>query len=193
MTQVFGLKRISEIVPHSGEDLGQALATAALDREALCRAGPGSIEYWAYPVAQMLYLAAEAYEAGAAVCGGHNRADRYHAAAKGYRTKAAELEAQAKAQHDEREGAALMAAFTDGFDHPDAPAAARHSFDRMEAYLIGKLFAREGKTKPQSILKIYSPRPLGRDSERDHLLVDGVKFIVDYPAGKVADAIVTQL
>ena len=186
----FELNTTTQIVPNTGEELGTTLGTAAAELEAKYRDGPGSVEYWASTVAQLYYLAADAFLRGAAVCGGHKRADRYHDAADRLAAKADALYAEGRDARDEREDGQLMIAFQDGYAGRDI---SRHGFDRREAAMIGQLYAREGRPVPQRVHHVYVPRPLTRDSERDHMLVDGTKFVVDYPDGKVANAVITQL
>jgi hypothetical protein len=190
--QYFELKRINEISPSTGEDLGEALTRFAFAEEDRFRATPNArVSNWSFTVAQLLYLAAEAFEQGASVSIGRKRADRYDEAGKELRRKAAVIEAEGKAEREETESASLLAAFDEGFAGRDIT---RYSFDRREAALVGQLFAKEGRERPKRLNKVYSPRPLARDSERDHLVDDlGQKFIVDYPDGKIKDAIVTKI
>ena len=191
MTQTFELRRMRDIAPSCGEDLGAALARFAAAEEERFRSNPdGKGMHWAGTVAQVLYLAAEAFEAGAAASIGHSRADRYEERARALRAGATALEAEAAARHNEVESARLIAAFDDGYAGRDIK---RHSFEAREAALVGQRFAKEGRGMPRRINKVYAPRPLGRDSERDYLAVDGERFIVDYPGGSIADAIVTKL
>jgi hypothetical protein len=168
----------ADICPASGEDLGGFLAKVATEAT-----DP-------YVREQVLYLAAEAFEAGASASIGHNRADRYEERARELRAEAEKVAAEDKAKRDDTESASLLAAFDDGFAGRDGK---RHSFDAREAFLVGQLFAKERREMPSRINKVYAPRPLGRDSERDFLRVDDMRFVVDYPDGKVANAIVTQL
>lgn len=188
----FELNTTTSISPGTGEDLGNALANAATAREQQLRDGPGAanVDHWSATIAQMLYLGADAFEAGASASIGHNRSDRYQQRAKELRTKADDLYAEGRKVHADKESATLVAAFDDGYAGRDISG---HSFERREAALVGQLFAKEARGMPQRINKVYAPRPLGRDSDRDHLLVDGLKFVVDYPGGKVAEATVTEL
>jgi predicted secreted protein len=175
--------------PDHGESLGAALAKAAQDREDACRAASPNVDYWCNVVAELLHLAADAYEAGAAASIGHNRAGRYEAAARGHRAHAVELLEEGKRLHDDKESARLLAAFTEGYEGRDI---GRYSFDDREAAFIGQKFAREGRAMPSRINKVYEPRPLTRTSARDYLLVDAERFVVHYPDGRV-DAATVQI
>lgn len=190
--QKFELKQVTEIAPGCGEDLGSALARFAESEEQRCRALPnGKVSYWGSVVEQTLYLAAEAFEAGASASIGHNRAARYEERARALRSGASALAAEMKRERDDEMSASMLAAFDDGYAGRDIE---RHSFEKREAALLGQLFAKEGRETPKRLLKVYAQRPLTRDSERDHLLDDlGQKFVVDYPGGIIADAIVTQI
>ena len=183
--QSFRLTRAREICPATGEYLGQALARFA-EAEKARLANPASASW----LPDILYLAAEAYEQGASVSIGHNRSACYEERAQQLRNEAAALEVEAKRQHDEALTARLMVACQHGYEGLDGK---RYAFDEREAFLIGRHFADQGLEIPERILKVYTPRPLSRDSERDHMVVDGVKFVVDYPNGRVDDAIVVQL
>jgi hypothetical protein len=177
--------------PDHGESLGAALAKAAYDREDACRATSGNnVDYWCGTVAEMLHLAADAYEAGAAASIGHGRAYRYEQQARQHRAHADAIMAEGKQLRDDRDAKAMMVAFLDGYAGNDI---SRYSFDKREAAIIGQLFEREGRPLPRRILKVYQPRPLGRESARDYVDVDGTKFVVDYPGGRIADATVEQL
>jgi len=183
--QKFELKRITEIAPNCGESLGELLARLATHEEERFRAiETASVAHWGGNIAQLLYLAAEAYEAGASASIGHNRSDRYEAAAQGFRQRAEKLEAEGKAQRDARESKRLLKAFDDGYEGRDIK---RHAFDNREAALVGQLFAQANEPKPKRINKVYVQRQLGKDSPRDHLLVDDIKFVVEYPGGRIAD------
>lgn len=176
--------------PDHGESLGQALAAAAYAKEQCIRKAGNGVEYSCHVIAEMLYLAADAYEAGAAASIGHNRADRYEEAARQHRTNAEALLAEGRAQRDAREGAALLAAFDDGYAGRDI---SRHSFERRKAAQLGQHFASNGMAMPKHVLKVYQPRPLGRDSEPDYLQVDDARFVVSYPDGKLANFVVEVL
>jgi hypothetical protein len=130
---------------------------------------------------QVLYLAAEAYEYGASASIGHNRSDRYLAAAAGLRRKAQELQAKIDQMRSDEESKALVAAFIKGFEGLED--ISRLSFDRREAAMIGQLFAKQGKTVPE---RINGVRPY----RTGHLLVDGVEYKIDYHDGKVSNATV---
>lgn len=172
------LKTTTQIAPSQGEDLGNVLAGCA---DNVSGKSP-------LTAAQMLYLAADAFDAGASASIGHNRSDRYEERARELRARADNLCAEVRKARDDNESAALLAAFDDGFAGRDIH---HHSFDNREAALVGQLFAKAGRAMPQRINKV-TPRAFGH-SERDHLLVDGAKFVVDYPDGKVALATVTAL
>ena len=175
-----------EITPSCGEELGGTLARLATAEEDRFRAiETASVAHWGSTVAQILYLAAEAFEAGAAASIGHKRSDRYMAAAAGHRIKAEGLEAEARAVRDAHESKRLLKAFLSGYE---GRTGSGYAFDSREAYLVGKLFAQSNEPIPQRINKVYTPRPLGKDSPPDHLLVDGIKFIVIYPEGKTDEA-----
>lgn len=181
MTRAFTLKRERDITPSCGEDLGAALARLAEGEiERLRAIETASVAHWAGTVAQMLYLAAEAFRQGASVSIGHKRSDRYEQRAWELDARAVSLEAEAKQQRDEHESRKLLAAFDDGYAARDIK---HHSFERREAALVGQLFAQGKEPRPGRINKIYSPRPLNNDSPPDHLLVDDMKFIIVYPEG----------
>jgi len=185
MSQAFKLTRNREISPGCGEDLGQTLARlAAMEMERHIANPNAKVAHWGDGVAQLFHFAADAYEAGASVTIGHNRSDRYIAAAKQHRSMADELINQAKIFRDEVRSARLLAAFDDGYAGRDI---SRHHFEAREAAIVGKLFAESNEPMPKRINKIYSPRPLGKDSSLDHLLVDDMKFVVIYPDGKIKD------
>lgn len=181
-----------QLCPASGEDLGANLRKAAVALETQRRGvETASVAHWGGDVAQLAYLAADAFDWASRVSIGHNRSARYDEEAERLRQYAAKLEAEAKTARDEYESARLLAAFDDGYAGRDIK---HHGFDSREAALLGQLFAKERREMPKRLNKVYAQRPLGRDSVRDHLVDDlGQKFIVDYPDGKIAEAIVTQI
>lgn len=179
MTQAFSLKREREIAPASGEDLG-----AALDQFAQTQINNP------YVREQVLYLAADAYEQAASVSIGHNRSARYEERAKALRGIAERVAAAAKQDRDDKESNRLLQCFEEGYAGRDI---SRLSFERREAALVGQFYATNRLEMPKRINKVYQPRPLGRDSDRDYLLVDNSKFVVDYPDGKISNAIVTKI
>ena len=81
----------SRLTPTAGEELGDLLANAANDLLTRRRAtsADGTVnDYTLRQVAQLRHLAAQAFDAGASVTIGHNRADRYMAAAERLRSQA---------------------------------------------------------------------------------------------------------
>lgn len=177
----FELKRTQRIAPGQGEDLGCMLGTMAQEREDAMRAGPGSVEYWAGTVAQLLYIAADAFDAGAAASIGQKRMERYEQRARELKAKAAALYAEGRAAHDHRESEALLAAFLHGYDDTDHERMGNHSFDRRDAYLIGVHYRRQGLPCPTVMRSVYR--------DRDHWMeADGVPFKVEYPDGRVDKA-----
>lgn len=181
--QKFELKRVTEIVPNCGEELGGTLLRLAAAEEARYRAiETASVAHWAGTVAQLLYLGADAFCAGAAASIGHNRSARYEARAAEARRHAEALEAEAKRVRDDHESKKLVAAFMVGYEGGDIK---RYAFDDREAAQLGQYFKANELGVPARINKLYRPRPLNRDSERDCLVVDGDKWLVDYPTGNV--------
>lgn len=186
------LEHVRGIVPNQGEELGDALRKAANALEKSSREGPGSVEYWASRTAQLYHLAADAFLAGASASMGHNRADRYQEAARELRAKATSLYEEGRAAHDARENEAFQRAFADGYSDKDRANMLKHSFDRTEAYLIGEHYARQSLPAPAFIRSVYE-----RD-DKDRFLghwmdADGKRFTVEYPNGKVKDAVLTEL
>lgn len=179
--QKFELKRIAEICPDTGESLGGALARFATSEEERFRANPNpKVSYWAHTVAQVLYLAAEAFEQASSASIGHNRSARYDEAANGYRRRAEALEAQAEQERSDDEAEALMKCFRQGYAGEDIK---RLSFDRREAALIGSWFYLNKLPIPN---RINGVRPY----KTGHFLVNNQTFRVAYPEGKVTGATV---
>lgn len=178
MPQTFKLERATDranITPGCGEDLGEMLAKAASLREGDFRCNPNArISSWANTVAQLYFLAADAFDQGAAASIGHNRADRYASRADGLRRRAATLEAEAKAERDATEAARLKAAFLAGFTGEDGQ---RFSFDARAAFIVGRHFADAGMAAPENVR-----------ATRDGIVADGRAYVVEYPGGKVAEA-----
>jgi hypothetical protein len=136
MTQTFRLVRAGDrsIAPAAGEDLGVALAEFADAKAAGFRANPKAlIMHWGYNVAQIYYLAAEAFEQGASASMGHNRSDRYEQRARELRAKAEAIEVEAKEQRDGVEGERMKAAFVEGYEGGDA---SRYSFSSRVALVV---------------------------------------------------------
>lgn len=167
--QKFQLKRITDIAPGCGEDLGAALIT-----------GAGYIASRSTR-AQMLYLAAEAYEAGASASIGHNRSARYEEQAGQARRHAAALEAEVKAERDAYTAAAHLAALKVGYEGGDIK---RYSFDRRDAALVGQHLAKLGKPMPASVA---CTRDVSSNREFD---VGGERYVVACPTGRGADTTV---
>ena len=81
----------SLLTPTAGEELGDLLANAANELLTRRRAtsNDGKVnDYTLRQVAQLRHLAAQAFDAGAGVTIGHNRADRYMSAAQRLRSQA---------------------------------------------------------------------------------------------------------
>lgn len=170
--------------PDHGESLGAALAKAAYDREDVCRVASGNTHHWYNVVAEMLHLAADAYEAGAAVSLGHNRAGRYEAAAREHRAHAAALMEEGRALHEARENEVLQAAFAAGYDDTNHSDMGRFSFDRRDAYLLGVHYGQRQMPVPALLRSVYN--------NGDHWLeADGKRFRVNYPGGKIDAATAT--
>lgn len=196
MTQAFALKRIREISPSCGEDLGGTLARLAnAEMERVAAIETASVVHWGPTVAQLFYLAAEAYEAGAAASIGHNRTDRYLQAARTHRASAEQLEAAAKAERDAHDRRRLTDAFLAGYaDCAVERPPSRYAFDNREAWQLGQHFGQRGIPIPtDGVIKVYTPRPLGRDSERDHFVAGDCKYVVDYPTGKTSEVVISLI
>lgn len=183
MTQAFELKRVRNISPSGGEELGAALAACAEARESSFREKPNSlVSFWGDTVAQIYFLAAEAYEQGASVTLGHNRTDRYMTRARELRAAAERLISEADAEREKTESERMMAAFVDGYQGGDA---SRYSFDSREAFLVGKHFADAAMPIPESVRVL-------RDKRGKHWIeADGCRYSVDYPGGRVDAATVS--
>lgn len=183
MSQAFELKRIREITPSFGEDLGGTLARLAVAEAERFAANPNAkVMYWGGTVAQLFYLAAEAYEAGAAASIGHNRTDRYLSAARTHRAAAEQLETAAKAQRDEIEDASMMTAFLAGYaDCGMDRAPSRYAFNSRDAWLLGKHFGNSDKPMPDRVHGFYT-------NGRYYIAVDEVTFEIVYPEGKTDKA-----
>lgn len=189
MTQAFKLARIAGrnyYAPSTGEDLGAALAKAASVQEGDYRAKGAPEQHWGYAVAQMYYLAAEAYEQASSASIGHNRSARYEEAARGYRQRADAILAASEAQRDADRAKRLQAAFVAGYEDESAgePQSSRYSFDAREGYLVGRYFARERMPIPTDVNSF-------RDKGGDWIMAGGCKYRVAYPTGKVTAATVT--
>jgi len=179
--QKFELKRIANISPGCGEDLGGALNRFATEEEARFRANPqAKVMYWASTVVQLLYLAAEAFEAGANASIGHGRSGRYDQAARDLRLRAVALADEAERQRSDVESECLLTAVETGFKGLDI---FKYSFDRFDAGLIGKNFRRLGKDVPE---RINGVRPY----KQGHYLVDGKTYRIDCPSGRRNEAVV---
>ena len=77
----FTLKTVDRIAPSTGEDLGDLLVKSANAQLELIEKSEYKNNCCLSRVAQILYLAADAYNAGAAASIGHSRSMRYEAAA----------------------------------------------------------------------------------------------------------------
>lgn len=172
MSQAFELKRLRNISPSCGEDLGGALANAAEHvTNRLAKA-------------QMLYLAAEAFEQGASASIGHGRAGRYEQAARELRQRAEQLEAEVKAERDEAEAKRLMNAFLEGFNGnrtETGTVPSKFAFDSRDAFIIGEHFAKEGKQVPERINAPYI-------NGQQYFDIDEVMYEMVYPDGSTLKA-----
>lgn len=186
MTQLFKLAPATErknLTPGSGEDLGGALAEFAAAREATRRDNPKAlVMHWGSDVAQLYFLAAEAFEQGAAVSIGHNRSDRYEARARELRGKAAALVTEAREQREAAEAASMKAAFLVGYEGGDIT---RYSFNGREAFLVGRHFAAAGLPVPELV------RYIREEEGRTFIEAGGCRYSVDYPGGKISAATVS--
>lgn len=188
MSRLFKLETVGgygSICPSSGEELGETLARLASQEMERCVANPGAeVMYWGGRVAQLFYLAADAYEAGAAVTIGHNRSDWYLTAASRHRKMGDELTAQAKLHRDRAASDRLIRAFLTGYQGGDGK---RYAFDMREAYLIGQMYAKNGFDVPTRMQYEYIDG-IGQ------MVVNGEqRYRVDYPEGKVVNAIIVTV
>ena len=78
----FTLKTVDRITPSTGEDVGDLLVKSANAKLEQIEKSEYKNNYCLSTVAQILYLAADAYNAGAAASLGHSRSMRYECAAK---------------------------------------------------------------------------------------------------------------
>lgn len=78
----FTLKTVDRITPSTGEDVGDLLVKSANTKLEQIEKSEYKNNYCLSTVAQILYLAADAYNAGAAASLGHSRSMRYECAAK---------------------------------------------------------------------------------------------------------------
>lgn len=177
----FELKTTDRIAPGQGEDLGCMLGTMAQEREDAMRAGPGSVEYWASTVATLYHLAADAFRAGSAASIGHNRSARYDERARELRAKGDALFAEGRKAHEDRENEALQKGFAAGYAGESSDP---FSFDRREAYFVGRHFAQQKLPVPSYLRSVYGDR-------KHHIEADGKGFRVDYPNGRIDPATVT--
>jgi hypothetical protein len=186
MRQLFKLVRAgdysySKVTPSCGEALGDMLAKAASLREGDYRCAQTSVEHWGNTVAQVYYLAAEAYEQGASASIGHNRSDRYLERAKELRGKAEALLDEAKTARDAIECKRMKAAFVAGYEGQDG---SRYVFDAREAFLVGKHYAAQGMPIPATVRVV-------REERGKHFIEAGdCRYSVEYPGGKISAAIV---
>lgn len=187
MTQTFKLTRAGEygsVTPGCGEDLGAMLAGAASLREGDARCNPeAKVMYWGNTVAQVYFLAADAYEQGASASIGHNRSDRYETRARELRAKAESILTEAKEQRDATEAASMKAAFLAGREGGDA---SRYSFDSRAAFIVGEHFAALGLEMPAQVRAIR-----GDGDASTYIEADGCRYAVNYPGGRIPDATVT--
>jgi hypothetical protein len=181
MAQTFKLVRAGEagsVVPASGEDLGVALAEAAEAKERRHRENPqAQIMYWGNTVAQMYFLAAEAFEQGASASIGHNRSTRYTERAEELRALAASILGEAKGERDAVDGARMKAAFVAGYEGRDG---SRYSFDARAAFLVGRHFAAQPLPMPT-----YVEALCGDTSASNYIEADGERYAVRYPGGNM--------
>lgn len=189
MTQLFKLTRAGEygsVTPGSGEDLGGALARFA-DAEAVrYRANPDPrIMFWGSNVAQIYFLAAEAFEQGASASIGHNRSERYETRARTLREVAVAIEAEVKEQRDTIEAERMKAAFAAGHRGGDAR---RYSFDSRAAFIVGAHFAASGLPMPAQVRATR-----GDAGVSTYIEADARRYAVRYPGGKMTDATVTAV
>lgn len=94
----FTLKTADKITPTTGEDVGDLLVNSALAQLERLEKLEHDTSYAVLTAVQLLYIAADAYKAGAAVSLGHSRAARYHQAARQAKQQADDLYAKASAK-----------------------------------------------------------------------------------------------
>jgi len=187
MAQTFKLDRAAaSICPADGEDLGAALAHAAEAKETAHRDNPEArVMFWGGTVAQMYYLAAEAFEHGASASIGHNRTGRYLERANAYRQRALAIEVEAVKDREAAEAKSMKAAFIAGYESETGDAT-RYAFESREAFLVGRHFIRSHMPIPESVRVIRGERGAHWIEAGDCL------YSVEYPGGKINDAIVTR-
>lgn len=189
MTQLFKLTRAGEhgsTTPTCGEDLGRSLASFAEASESTHRANPDArIMYWGSNIAQIYFLAAEAFEQGASASIGHNRSDRYEDRARELRAKAESIVTEAREQRDATEAERMKAAFVAGHEGGDA---SRFSFASRAAFIVGKYFAENGLPLPAHVRAIR-----GDESASTYIETDGCRYAVNYPGGKINNATVAAV
>jgi len=181
MSRLFKLSTAGEygsIAPSTGEELGQLLAKLGHEVVNDHAANPNAkVAYWGDTVAQLFYMAADAYEAGAAVTIGHNRSDQYLQAANQHRKMADELCNQARIQRDAERSASLMIAFQDGYEGLKGD---RYAFESRKAFQLGQYYAEAELEMPETIKYEWVQ---GRDGG-DRFNIDGHRYTVEYPEGK---------
>lgn len=180
MSRLFKLVVVGEygsIAPTNGETLGELLARlASAEMEKFISNPEAKVEYWADQVAELFHLAADAYEAGAAVTIGHNRSDRYLQAASRHRKMADELTAQAKLRRDATMSGRLMVAFQDGYEGLKGD---RYAFESRKAFQLGEYYAEAQLEMPETIKYLYE------HGQGEKFNIDGHVYTVEYPEGKV--------
>jgi hypothetical protein len=190
MSRLFKLETVGghgSIAPSTGEELGEILATfAATEMEKFVANPNAKVAHWGDRVAQLFHLAADAYEAGAAVTIGHNRSDRYLMAAKRHRSMGDELTNQAKLFRDNEKSASLMIAFQHGYEGLNID---RYSFESRKAFQLGNYYAVQGFEIPECIKHEWVQ---GHDGG-DLFIIDDHKYKVDYPSGKVINPQITLI
>lgn len=98
----FTLKTIDSITPGCGEELGDLLAKSADAELEKIEQSEYDHSYGIINAAQLLYLAADAYRAGAGASIGRSRSMRYYEAADNAIYQADKLYEKAKAKINER-------------------------------------------------------------------------------------------
>ena len=93
----FTLNTTQSITPSTGEDVGNLLANSALARIAEIDGWETNGKYARINAAQLLFLAADAYDNGAAVSLGHGRSQRYTNIARSLRRQAEDIVTAARA------------------------------------------------------------------------------------------------
>jgi len=187
MSRLFKLTTVGEwgsIAPSNGEYLGELLARLAAEEMERCVAAPEEkVMYWGDRVAQLFHLAADAYEAGAAVTIGHNRTAMYEQAAERHRRMGDTLTSQALLFRKKAESEALLKHFDAGYAGEPVN---QRSFERREAFALGQYYKTLGYDRPKELTYEYIDRV-------GHLKADGRLFLTEYPSGKIPEAIIKEV